>query len=112
MRSDRYDEVLPERATVRGPRYDAAGFQIIPPPDGFPARAGDTIEVPCPTCGGGGEGNWLDRDLPFVVCNPCDGSGTLRVRLTEDPWCWCGDPEDHRLCCDGWRHVGEAVTDA
>jgi len=46
-----------------------------------PARAGDVVEVPCPSgfCDGGEE-----RGYGFP-CDTCRGRGTVNVRLTEDP---------------------------
>lgn len=90
-----YDAVLPERATVRCAHDDGGRWSAGDCPASHlgeddrhlalvPARAGDTIEVPCPECGGAGLlDTWIDQ--PDEKCPACSGAGTLRVRLTEDP---------------------------
>ena len=123
---ERYDEVLPERATVpctgdAGRRWSAGDCPSSHLGEDdrhvalVPARAGDTIEVPCPECGGSG---WIDGPCLLdgcedTVCRTCSSDdynrwpGTLRVLLTEDPapkhvaYEPLGDAYEA-----GWRHVG------
>ena len=94
---DLYDEILPERATVAREYGDDVAIG--------PARAGDTIEVACPECGGPGY-SCGGEELGF----DCDGSGTLRVLLTEDPTLvhdQTGMPNNVVRYKPAWRHVGE-----
>lgn len=109
--AERYDEILPERATVAREYGDDVTIG--------PAHKGDTIEVPCPgpppdvpvpcddgRCYSGVEYMGLYESWP---CPTCDGSGTLRVLLAEDP-----RPYFAHLAQvpTGWRHVGTVVPDA
>lgn len=109
MSGDLYDEVLPERATVAGATSYvdiSAGEVVEVGRTQRPARAGDTIEVPCP---GRADRHW-PCDMDEDVHDRCDGSGTLRVMLTEDPH-MCLDviagDRPQQASLRGWRHVGE-----
>ena len=74
-----------------------------------PARAGDVIEVPCPECGGeGGVPCDVCRRQQCAMCTDCDGSGTLRVLLTEDPVeQWVHDYGHHGWLCTGVPETGD-----
>ena len=93
-----YDETLPERATVRVERSWANPISGT-----YPARAGDTIEVLCPSMT---DGNCRYPDSGYRN----DASEhVLRVLLTEDPRALSEFGKDEIVA---WRHVGTVVSDA
>ena len=121
-----YDEVLPERATVpcKTCNMTADGVHKITPAPAYwqcpdcggvrfrPARAGDTIEVPCHWCGSIEQGR---VNVSPVRSIPCPARRhPKRVLLAEDPtptFQVCDFDDDAKQQPRGWRHRGEVVSD-
>ena len=80
-------------------------YRDVRPGSERPARTGDTIDAPCP---GDGEPHWH----PDGNKHPCDGNGTIPIRLTADPIhhddeCPLGPECDDTMHSVGWVCVGE-----
>ncbi len=69
-----------------------------------PARTGDTIEVPCGGCWGGGwvQENHGHSNVEWIGCTDCQATGTIQVTLTEDPH----EQWVHEYGHHGWLIIG------